>query len=165
MCSVIGVIEGDQMTVARRGARAILVDEQDRLVLIKRVKPGEEPYWTTPGGGIEEFDASPEAAMRRELAEELGAEAGSALGVFFTSTVEGNRVWTQHFFAARLRTLDERKRTGRELQDPSRGSYMVDRIALDGDDLAAVELRPRELREFLLANRASLVAELACLEE
>jgi ADP-ribose pyrophosphatase YjhB (NUDIX family) len=46
-----------------------LIDDQGRLVLIKRTKPGRAPYWTTPGGGIEDADRSPEAALHRELAE------------------------------------------------------------------------------------------------
>lgn len=62
-------------TVAkRRAARAIVTDDEARLVLIKRTKPGQQPYWTTPGGGVEDSDPSIEAALHRELHEELGAE-------------------------------------------------------------------------------------------
>lgn len=53
----------------RRAARAILIDDLGRLVLIKRTKPGQPPYWTAPGGGVEDTDASVEAALYRELAE------------------------------------------------------------------------------------------------
>jgi 8-oxo-dGTP pyrophosphatase MutT (NUDIX family) len=60
--------------VERRSARAILIDDAGKLVLIRRSRPGRAPYWTTAGGGVEESDASVEAAMRRELFEELGAE-------------------------------------------------------------------------------------------
>lgn len=59
------------MAAGRRAARAILIDDEGRLVLIKRTKPGREPYWTAPGGGVEADDVSVEAALRRELAEEL----------------------------------------------------------------------------------------------
>ncbi|MFI0445139.1 hypothetical protein [Actinomadura sp. 6N118] len=37
-------------SVVKRSARAILIDEVGHLLLIKRIKPGQEPYWTTPGG-------------------------------------------------------------------------------------------------------------------
>lgn len=31
----------------RISARAILIDDQDRLVLIRRTRPGRAPYWTS----------------------------------------------------------------------------------------------------------------------
>lgn len=148
------------MTVSRRAARAILVDEDDHLVLIKRTKPGTAPYWTAPGGGLEAEDSSPEAAMRRELAEELGTEAGPALQVFFFSSPDGDRVATQYFFLARLLKLNEEARTGSEFKDPSRGGYEIDRIDLRGDALAEVDLKPTALRDFVLANRTALLAEI-----
>jgi 8-oxo-dGTP pyrophosphatase MutT (NUDIX family) len=67
------VVERVPVATSRRASRAILIDDLDRLVLIKRTKPGRAPYWTAPGGGIEDSDASPVAALHRELAEELGA--------------------------------------------------------------------------------------------
>jgi ADP-ribose pyrophosphatase YjhB (NUDIX family) len=146
--------------VGRRAARAILVDTDDRLVLIKRTKPNQPPYWTTPGGGVEESDKSVEAALRRELVEELGAEVASASQVFLLSTPSDAGVAVQHFFVARLLSLDETARTGPEYHDPSRGGYEVDRIDLRGDDLASVDLKPPALREYILANREALLAEL-----
>jgi ADP-ribose pyrophosphatase YjhB (NUDIX family) len=58
-----------------------LIDDDGRLLLIKRTKPGQAPYWTTPGGGVEDTDESVEAALQRELAEELGVEASGAAPV------------------------------------------------------------------------------------
>ncbi len=147
------------MSVSRRTARAILIDDDDHLVLIKRTKPGKAPYWTAPGGGLEAEDSSPEAAMRRELAEELGAEAGPALQVFFFSSPDGDRVATQYFFLTRLLKLNKDARTGPEFKDPSRGGYAIDRIDLRSDNLAEVDLKPTALRNFVLANRAALLAE------
>ena len=44
------------------------------LILIKRTKPGKEPYWITPGGGVEpDVDRTVVDALHREVAEELGA--------------------------------------------------------------------------------------------
>nr|WP_198152792.1 NUDIX domain-containing protein [Pseudofrankia sp. DC12] len=37
----------------RRAARAILINDLGQLVLIKRTKPDQAPYWTAPGGGVE----------------------------------------------------------------------------------------------------------------
>lgn len=140
----------------RRAARAILIDHHERLVLLRRTKPGQQPYWTTPGGGVEDTDPSVEAALHRELAEELGAAVVVSRVFLFGSPPD-----VQHFFLARLATLDESARTGPEFADPSRGRYDVDRIDLRGDDLVSVDLRPTELKDFVLANREALLTEVA----
>ena len=59
--------------VTRRSARAILLDGDD-LLLIKRTRPGQEPYWVSIGGGVEPEDATLEDAVRREVLEEIGAD-------------------------------------------------------------------------------------------
>ena len=145
--------------IARRSARAIMIDDNARLVLIKRTRPGRAPYWTTAGGGVEESDATVEAAMRREIFEELGAEAGPASQVFMLSqhTPRGARV--QHYFVTRLVRLDLTARNGPEVLDPSRGAYDPDYVELSADGLAGVDLVPAELKDFILANRAALLAE------
>lgn len=140
--------------------RAILVDGDGQLVLIKRTKPGQDPCWTAPGGGVEDTDASVEAALHRELAEELGAEAAGASQVFLFSSPSDAGVAVQHFFVARLTTLDDSVRSGPEFSDPSRGGYDLDRIDLHGDDLVSIDLKPTALKEFVLANRAALLAEI-----
>jgi ADP-ribose pyrophosphatase YjhB (NUDIX family) len=138
-----------------------LIDDRDRLVLVKRTRPGQAPYWTAPGGGVEDTDSSVEAALYRELAEELGAEAAGASRVFLFSSPSDAGVAVQHFFVARLTKLEESARSGPELGDPSRGGYEVDRIDLRGDDLASIDLKPAALKEFILANREALLAEAA----
>lgn len=54
--------------VVRRSARAILFTVDGGLLLIKRTRPGTAPYWTAPGGGVEDGDTWIEAALHRELA-------------------------------------------------------------------------------------------------
>ncbi len=146
--------------VAKRSARAVLIDDRARLLLIKRTKPGEPPYWTAPGGGVEAEDASPAAALRRELAEELGATAHDVEQVFLFSSPAGDAgVSVQHFFVCRLKNLDLSARTGAELTDASRGGYEPDYVDLTDDSLAEVDLKPAALKEFILANRDALLDE------
>lgn len=145
--------------IVRHSARAILIDDQARLVLIKRTRPGRAPYWTTAGGGIEEADASAEAAMRREIFEELGAEAGPASPVFLVSGRSARGLQVQHYFVARLVRLDLAARNGPELLDPSRGAYDPDYVDLSEDGLADIDLVPAVLKDFILANRAALLTE------
>jgi ADP-ribose pyrophosphatase YjhB (NUDIX family) len=147
------------VTVGRRAARAILIDDLGRLVLIKRTEPGQAPYWTAPGGSVEDTDASVEAALYRELAEALGAEATAASQVFLFSSPSDEGVAVQHFFAARLVSLDGSARSGPELSDPSRGGYELDRVGFRGDDLEEIDLKPTALKEFILANRDALLVE------
>lgn len=75
--------------VVKRTARAILLDGGSnlRMVLIKRTKPGLEPYWITPGGGVEPGDTSVVAALHRELDEELGAKITQAVPAFVDTVV------------------------------------------------------------------------------
>ncbi|RIV36733.1 NUDIX hydrolase [Micromonospora radicis] len=142
--------------IVRRSVRAVLLDEDDRLVLIKRIKPGQAPYWTTPGGGLESTDVSLEAALRRELHEELGAGADRFAQVFLFTTPAGEGVSVQHFFACRLRQLNEDARTGEEFVDPSRGGYQLDRVTID--KLPAVNLKPDALKDFIISNEEALLS-------
>ena len=151
----------EQLTIAvgRRAARAILIDDHGRFALVKRTKPGQEPHWTAPGGGVEDTDASLEAALYRELAEELGAKAAGASQLFLFSSPPDAGVVVPHFFVARLVGLDTADRRGTEFSDLSRGGYELDRIDLRGDDLAAIGLKPTALKDFILANREALLIE------
>ncbi|MET9927017.1 MULTISPECIES: NUDIX hydrolase [unclassified Streptomyces] len=58
---------------ARRVARVVLLDPDDRILLLHGHEPGDlaDDWWFTPGGGLE-GDETHEAAARRELAEETG---------------------------------------------------------------------------------------------
>lgn len=142
--------------VARRSARAILVDDAGRLLLIRRTKPGQAPYWTTPGGGVEPEDASVEAALHRELREELGATVTVVSQVLTLRTESTTGMHVQHFFLARLTGMDLSARSGPELADPSRGSYDLEMIDLSHGGLAAVDLRPARVKDLILADLEDL---------
>jgi ADP-ribose pyrophosphatase YjhB (NUDIX family) len=137
-----------------------LIDDSGHLLLIKRTRSGQAPYWTTPGGGVEDTDASVVDGLYRELAEELGAKAECASQVFLFSTHSDAGIAVQYFFVARLAQLDEVARSGPEYGDASRGGYELERINLRGDELAAVDLKPDELKDFILANREALLAKI-----
>lgn len=63
----------------RPAVRALVLDPDDRILLVRFAFPWVDyPVWAPPGGGLEP-DEAPEQGIRRELSEEVGLEA-PALG-------------------------------------------------------------------------------------
>ncbi|NEE37574.1 NUDIX domain-containing protein, partial [Streptomyces sp. SID7982] len=58
---------------ARKVARVVLLDPDDRVLLLHGHEPDDpaDTWWFTPGGGLEGGETREQAA-RRELAEETG---------------------------------------------------------------------------------------------
>ena len=54
----------------RHSVRAIVLDEEDRILLCRFALP-DRGVWAPPGGGVESGE-TPHAALRRELHEEIG---------------------------------------------------------------------------------------------
>ena len=54
----------------RHGARAVVLDPADRILLVRFQFP-DDSLWATPGGGLDEGETH-EQAVVRELAEEVG---------------------------------------------------------------------------------------------
>jgi len=62
----------------RQAARAIVLDDDERILLVRFDFPHESSIWATVGGGLEPGETHEQAALR-ELAEEAGLE-GVELG-------------------------------------------------------------------------------------
>ena len=74
----------------RRSVRAVVLDEADRVLLCRLAIPDPPGtvVWATPGGGVEPGE-SPQAALRRELREEVGLSV----------TEDAPHVWHQEVVA------------------------------------------------------------------
>jgi 8-oxo-dGTP pyrophosphatase MutT (NUDIX family) len=88
----------------RTAARAILIDEHDRVLLIwgcDPAKPHDGSWWYTPGGGVEPGESFAEA-LRRELQEEIGLDIDHAGDVVFEATsrfsFDGREVHQRNLF-------------------------------------------------------------------
>jgi len=146
--------------IVKRNARAILLDG-DELVLIKRTKPGREPYWVSVGGGVEDEDPTIEDALHREVFEELGGVLERAeLIHLITDELEGGGIGVQHIFAARLGSMDLSARTGTEFSKPERGGYEVVRVPFTAEAVRKLNLMPPELAEFIAANTDAVISVL-----
>jgi 8-oxo-dGTP pyrophosphatase MutT (NUDIX family) len=142
--------------VVKRTARAILLDADD-LILIKRTRPGVDPYWVTPGGGVEPHDTTVIDALHREMDEELGAKITDVVPCF-VDTVEhigeggsATGVKVQHFFVCRLESMDSTLRHGPEVEAPC-GTYEIVRVPFTRVGIASVHLVPLSLRHYLDGN-------------
>lgn len=144
--------------IVKQSARALLFDEHRRLVLIKRTKPGQEPYWVSVGGGLEPEDADVEAALHREVFEELGGKIDRVRQVLLITDDLPEGVGLQHVFVARLLSADPEQRTGAEFTEPGRGTYEVVAVPATHDTLADIRLLPPRLADFLQANLHGLLA-------
>jgi ADP-ribose pyrophosphatase YjhB (NUDIX family) len=157
--------------VVKRTARAILLAPADTpgsppgLIVIKRTKPGQQPYWITPGGGMEpDVDRTVVEALHREVAEELGAEIADVVPAFVDTVSDPAEtpggVKVQHFFVCRLVSLNPGLRHGPEVEEPQ-GEYDIVRLPFTPEGITSVDVVPATLRAYLTANIEGIQALLA----
>jgi ADP-ribose pyrophosphatase YjhB (NUDIX family) len=108
---------------------------------------------------VDASDATVEDALRRELAEELGATVEVRRQVFLASDPSDSGVAIQYFLVARLKSLNLSERYGSEFSETARGRYDLDHVSLRNDALREIDLKPPALKEFVLANRDAILAE------
>lgn len=97
----------------RKVARVVLLDPQDRVLLLHGHEPDDpaDDWWFTPGGGLEGDETREEAALR-ELAEETGitqVELGPVLWRRTCSFPFAGRRWDQDewYYLARTAAASE----------------------------------------------------------
>ncbi|MFF6902376.1 NUDIX hydrolase [Streptomyces hydrogenans] len=125
--------------------RAVLVTADDTMLVIRRTRPGIPEYWVLPGGGVEPGDASREAALHREIHEEI---AGKADIVRLLHTVETDDE-RQLFYLARIATWSFEDRTGPEFSAEGRGAYALEEVPLTVEGLDGIDLKPEEIAHVL----------------
>ncbi|MGW3180972.1 NUDIX hydrolase [Kitasatospora sp. NPDC001119] len=125
--------------------RAVLLTPNDTMLLIKRIRPGIDPYWVIVGGKIEPTDAGPEEALLREVREEIAGEA-EITGLLHTIQTDDER---QDFYLATVDKWSFEDRTGPEFSQEGRGEYILEEIPLTAEALDAVNLLPQDFATVL----------------
>lgn len=128
--------------------RAILLVERDHVMLIQRIRAGHAAYWVAPGGGLDPTDASPEAALMRELREELGATARIVYPAF--STLPHGDHTAQTFYLCHALSIDLDSQHGPEFDEPANGVYRPVLLPLLRAPLHALNIQPHDLQTYLL---------------
>lgn len=129
--------------------RAVLITRDGDLLTIRRTRPGQEPYWVLPGGGVEDGEDL-ETALARELHEELAATA-DIHGLIHILDAGTDR---QYVYLARANSwsASPADRSGPEFTDPGRGHYHPQPVSFTSEALAGIDLRPDALAQFLLRH-------------
>lgn len=129
--------------------RALLITPDGDLLTIRRVRPGRDPYWVLPGGGVENGEDLA-AALARELREEVAA-AADVHSLVYVLDHGGHR---QYFYLARARSwsASAADRSGPEFSDPASGEYHLQIVPLTAEAVAQIDLQPAAIAEFLLAR-------------
>jgi TDG/mug DNA glycosylase family protein len=134
----------------RPAVRALVLDRDDRVLLVRFEQPvTKESWWATPGGGVEPGESDADA-LRRELREEAG----------LTSFDVGPVIWTRrHAFAWLGRLLRQHERIHLVRVESHDVAPTVDLAAeaveetrwwtLDELDAGKVEFAPRQLPELV----------------
>lgn len=119
-----------------RNRSAVIIIQNKKVLLIKRVREGRI-YYVFPGGGIEN-DETPEAAAKREAYEELGVTVELLDCI---SQIEFNGI--QYYYLAEIISGKVGTGKGEELISENKGSYKPTYI--DISDLQTIDLIPKEI--------------------
>jgi 8-oxo-dGTP diphosphatase len=128
----------------RRGRAAVVLRDETRVALIRRVREGRT-YFVFPGGGIQPGETPAEAATR-EVREELGVHV--VLGPRLL--IEEFRGQTVHYFSGLIVGGDFGTGAGDELRTSGtteRGTY--EPVWMELVELPHYDVRPRSLAAIL----------------
>ncbi|MEV7278687.1 NUDIX domain-containing protein [Streptomyces sp. NPDC093111] len=117
------------------------------MLVISRIRPGVPPYQVLVGGGVEPEDTSLEAALLREVREEI---AGEAFDLHPFCRLENDKGETEHFYLARIAVWNFDDRTGSELTRDDRGEYLLQEVPLTAEAIESSNLMPPQVKDALL---------------
>jgi len=140
---------------ASHKSRALLFDRAGQFICLGRIKPGKSVYHVTVGGTMESGETT-EAALARELKEEIDATA--VIGRAFLTVLD-----TTYHVALSLR-LGPNPFTGPEFADRSLGRYSITRVPLSKAMNPEFDLQPVLLQDFFRDYGGAVLAEVKRLD-
>ena len=140
-----GALKVDKKEGVRSYAREILISKECKLVLIKRTKPDVEPYYVTPGGGIESLE-TPLQALKRELLEETGSFISSAEFLFHFDDEEKPNSVDFYLCYEKERVIP----TGSEWTKYNSATNLYEVVEVTVNDIKKLNLKPNILKERII---------------
>jgi 8-oxo-dGTP diphosphatase len=135
----------------RVSARAIVITNDRKVILIHRIRNDRE-YWVTPGGGLEGDETYVEA-VKRELKEEVGIDVDVHDVAFdISSKIDGIKS-IQKFFWCTYASGKIGSGTGSEIQR-STPSDLHEVVLVDYAHAKKMNIVPREVKKMILSKLA-----------
>lgn len=128
----------------RKSARAILITQENKLLLMKRTKPGSV-YYVTIGGGIDEGETA-EQALIRELKEESGSIVTNIQFVFHYDDWEKQN--SVDFFVCQ--EIKRTTPTGAEWTKWNSDDNRYELVEFSGDELSDLPLKPDNIKDKII---------------
>lgn len=131
-----------------------IVNYNDKIVLIHRIKTKDDgtirDYYVTPGGKIEENE-SHEAALRREIKEELGIEI-EIKGLCLELDDRNYNDSFQYFYNCNYKAGELGTGDGPEFTDKENYKGVFEIVLVDKKEISKLNLVPEKIKEILVNN-------------
>lgn len=131
----------------KQRVRAVLLTDHGTMLVINRIRPGIPPYQVLVGGGVEPEDAGLEAALLREVREEIAGEVADLRPFCLPENDKGE---AEYFYTAQILSWNFDDRTGPEFQRDDRGEYLLEEVPLTIEAIGALNLMPPQVKDALL---------------
>lgn len=128
----------------RKSARAIIITKDNKLLLMKRIKP-DGVYYVTIGGGIEDGETSKQALLR-ELKEESGSIVDKPIFAFHYDDIE--RQNSVDFYVCK--EINRIKPTGTEWTKWNTPDNQYKLVEASIDEVKKLPLKPNKMKEKII---------------
>ena len=128
------------------GVRVIVLDEENRMLLVRQ-RHGEKDIWMVPGGGIEEGESAVEAAVR-EVKEAAMLDVAIDGLIWHVEEVSGRGQRFVNFFRGHLTCPGGKPVLGLDPELPEDGQVLREALFMSREEMARLPiLYPEYLKD------------------